>query len=111
MAAEEVRSVTSREFSDYGSPLEMVIYFRYLGRVMSVADDDWMAVVRNMAKVQVLLRRMTRILINEGTRLQVSRFFFKAIIKLVLLFGAETWVVTPVWDGSWGVPRIRWRGS
>ena len=22
----------------------------------------------------------------------------------MLLLGAETWVVTPVWDGPWGVP-------
>ena len=30
--------VTSREFSTYGSPLEMVTSFVYLGRVISSAD-------------------------------------------------------------------------
>ena len=39
MAAEEARAVTSREFSAYGLPLDMVKSFEYLGRVLSVADD------------------------------------------------------------------------
>ena len=32
---------------------------------------------------------------DEGAEPRVSRFFFKSIIQSVLLFGAETWVVTP----------------
>ena len=32
-------------FSSYGRPLEMVTSFKYLGRVISEADDDWTAVV------------------------------------------------------------------
>ena len=50
LAAEEERVVTSRAFIAYGSPHEMVNSFRYLGRVISEADDDWPAVIRNMAK-------------------------------------------------------------
>ena len=38
---------------------------------------------------------MLRILIREGERPQVSGFFFKSVFQSVLLFGAETWVVTP----------------
>ena len=30
-----------------------------------------------------------------GSELQVSVFSFKAIVQAVLLFGSETWVVTP----------------
>ena len=36
-----------------------------------------------------------RILIREGVRLHVSGFFFKSVVQSVLLFGEETWVVTP----------------
>ena len=37
---------------------------------------------------------MTRILSREGAALLVSIFFFKSVFQLVLLFGAETRVVT-----------------
>ena len=45
MAAEEARAMTSRSFSAYALPLDMVISFKYLGRVISVAYDDWPTVV------------------------------------------------------------------
>ena len=38
---------------------------------------------------------MARILSREGSEPRVSRFFFKAVVQVVLPFGSETWVVTP----------------
>ena len=38
---------------------------------------------------------ISRIMIREGARPQVSGFFFKAVVQSVLLFGTETWVVNP----------------
>ena len=38
---------------------------------------------------------MTRILSREGVEPQVSGFFFKTVVQRMLLFGLETWVVTP----------------
>ena len=52
LAVEEERVVTLREFCAYGSPLEMVTSFIYLGRVISEVDDYWPAVVRNLAKAR-----------------------------------------------------------
>ena len=71
----------------------MVTSFRYLRRLISAADDDWPAVVRNLSNVRAVWRRMTRILIMEGAEPRVSVFFSKSIIKSVLLFSAVTWVV------------------
>ena len=39
LAAEEDREVTARAFSAYGHPLEMLTFFKYLGRVISEAED------------------------------------------------------------------------
>ena len=72
---EEERAVTSRAFSAYGHPLEMVTSFRYLGRVILAADNDWLAAVRNLAKVRAMWSRMTRILNREGEEPWVSNFF------------------------------------
>ena len=60
-----------------------------------MADDDWRTVVRNIVKAQKVWWRMLRILNRERARLRISGFFFKAVIQLVFLFNAESWVVTP----------------
>ena len=39
---------------------------------------------------------MAKILSRKGLAPQVSGFFFKLVVQLVLIFGAETWVVTPL---------------
>ena len=39
--------------------------------------------------------RMTRILGREGGNLRVSVMFFKVVVQVVLLFGSETWLLTP----------------
>ena len=39
---------------------------------------------------------MTRILSREGAEPRVYGFFFKTVLQVVLLFGSETWVVTPL---------------
>ena len=95
LAAEEVRARTSRAFSAYGRPLEIVLSLKYLGRVILAANDDWSAVIRNLTKARTVWRRMLRIMSREGASPRVSGFFFKAVVQSVLLFGAETWVVTP----------------
>ena len=73
----------------------MVTSFRYLGRVILAADYNWTEVVRNLTKTRAMWRRMKIILIREGAEPRVYDFLFKTIVKSVLLFGAETWVVTP----------------
>ena len=39
--------------------------------------------------------QMSRILIREGADPKVSGHLFKALVQTMLLFGAETWVLTP----------------
>ena len=73
----------------------MVTSFKCLERLISATDDDWPEVVRNLAWVKTVCRRMSHILSREGVMPQVSGFFFKAMIQVVMLFVAETWVFTP----------------
>ena len=87
----------------------MVTSFKYPERVISATDDNWPEVVRNLAKVKTVWSRMLRILSREGATPQVSSFFFKAVIQGVLLFGAETWVVTPCMSKALGGFRPRWQ--
>ena len=69
--------------------------FKYLGRVISAAEADWPEIVRNLSKTGTVWQRLTMILIREGAASRVSGFFLKSVVQSVLIFGAETWVVTP----------------
>ena len=60
-----------------------------------MADYYRLAVVWNIAKSRTVWRRMTRILSREGAGPRVSVFCFVAVVWSVLIFGKETWVVTP----------------
>ena len=61
---------------------------------MTTGDDDWPAVVGNLQKARKIWGRFSRILIRGGASEGV-RVFFKAATQTVLLFGTDTWVLTP----------------
>ena len=95
LAEAEIRKSTEMAFEVYGQQIQSVPRFTYLGRVMTAGDDDWPAVAGNLAKARKSWGRMQGILRREGATTRISGNFFKAVVPQVLLFGAETWVVTP----------------
>ena len=74
--------------------MEAVSEFRYLGRLLTATDDDCPAVAGYIRKVRVSWGRLERVLGREGADPKVSRSFYTAVTQQVLLFGAETWVLT-----------------
>ena len=84
----------------------------------------------NQVKARKSWGRLARILIREGAYKRVSGTLFKAVVQQVLLFRAETWVLTPRieraldsfmhgaarsitgrqprrgWDGKWYYPSL-----
>ena len=68
--------------------------YYYYYSVISAVDDDWHAVVGKLQKTRKSWGRLLRILRREGADPKVSGYFFKAVTQAVLLFGAETWVLT-----------------
>ena len=75
--------------------MENVTAFKYMGRVLTAWEDDWPEVAGNLHKAKKSWVRMSRILIREGADPKVSGNFFKFVVQAVLLFGAETCVLTP----------------
>ena len=61
---------------------------------MTARDDDCPEVAGNLAKARKIWGRMQGILRREGATPRILENFFKAVVQQVLLFGAETWVVT-----------------
>ena len=97
MAESELRESTERAFEAYGKPIEAVSSFKYLVRIMTAGDDDWPVVAGNLVKARKSWGRPARILSREGAGAdkRVSGTFIKAVVQQVILFGAETWVLTP----------------
>ena len=89
----------------------MVTSFNYLGLVMMVGGDNWPEVVGNLRKDQKSEAWLTRILGREGAKPRLSGMFFNAVVQAVLLFGLETWVLTPhmIWDLGGFQNRFAWR--
>ena len=95
MAEAELRESMERAFKAYGKPLENVSDSKYLGRVITAGDEDWPEVAGNLSKARKSWGRFSRILCQEGSGVRVSDKVFKAVVQAVLLFGEETWVLTP----------------
>ena len=74
--------------------MRAVTDFRYLRRVLTDTDDDWPAVAGNIRKAQARWGLLARVLGREGADPKVSHSFYTAVTQQVLLFGAESWVLT-----------------
>ena len=79
-------------FTAYGIPLTPVSCFKYLGRILMASDDDWPAVVRNArrkweGRTSVIGRKCVHACI-------LGQIYF-VVVQSVILYGSETWVMTP----------------
>ena len=135
LVAEETAERMERVFSVHGTPMPAVSLFCYLGRTLLSSRDDWPAVERNLRRAQVKWGRLAKILGREGADRRTAGRFYVAVVQVVLLFGSETWVLTP-WlekflegfchraarrmagmgpkcqrDGIWVYPPTHWGGS
>ena len=84
-----------RKITTYGAPLSQVTSSKYMGRVIVTEEDDWLSVVRNLWRARQKWLRMTHILISEGADAQTSGQIKLAVVQSVLMYGSETWVLTP----------------
>ena len=94
LAEAETRESSKQAFEVYGEPIYNVSAFRYLGRVLTVGDDDCLAVVGNLEKARKSWGRLSQILRREGADTKVSVNFYKVVAQVVLLFRSEKWILT-----------------
>ena len=85
-----------QQFMVHGDVLERVEVFRYLGCLLSQDDDDIQAVVRSqLRKARGMWARIGQVLHKENAPPRVSTKFYKAIVQSILLYGSETWTLSP----------------
>ena len=81
---------TERSFEAYGEPLENVMEFKYLVRVMTLGDDDWPEVGGNLCKARKSWVQLSRILSQEGGRSEgVGTFFLSGDAGGVIVWGGD----------------------
>ena len=92
---EEASVGTSAAFQSYGMPAEALDSFKYLGRVLTASNNDWLAVLSNLRKDRWKWERFYRIWGQDGADAWTSGTFYKSVIEATLFFGSETWVMNP----------------
>ena len=73
--------------------VEGVDYFKYWGRVLHFSDEEWPEVFQNWSAIKIC-KWLGKFLRREGADLTISAKFYRTLVKAVLLFGTETWVLT-----------------
>ena len=73
----------------------MVRSFKYLRGIMMASEEYCPEAVGNLQKARKSWAHMPIIFRMEGDNQRVPGMFFKALMQAVLIFGAETWVMTP----------------
>ena len=58
----ETRESSDWAFKAYGETIKNVSAFRYLGRVLTAGEDDWLAVVDNLGKARKSWGQLSRVL-------------------------------------------------
>jgi hypothetical protein len=76
-------------------PISRTSSFKYLGRIITSKDDDLPAVVTQIKKARQIWARVSRILKKKtNSNIRIMATFYKVIVQSVLLYGAETWVLS-----------------
>jgi len=92
---ENKKTAEETVFTVQGVPIKTVSEFKYLGRMVTKEDSDWSAVNYNLKKAKNAWYQMTRILTKRGSKNNKWRTtIYKSIVEAILLFGAETWVLS-----------------
>jgi hypothetical protein len=92
--AENKAVVAETVFYVAGVQVKTVKEFKYLGRILSDDDSNEPCVDRNLARARKAWGRISRILSSEGAAPKVMATFYKTIVQSVLLYGAESCVLS-----------------
>ena len=80
----------------YLGPLETTSAFPYLGRTVDFNNSDWSDLYRNMRKAQWWWGVVGKVLTKTGETAQAWAMIYKVVVKTVILYGSEGWVVMDV---------------
>ena len=77
-----------------GKELERVRRFEYLGRFFTEDDGDSICIQTQLKKARQRWYSIAKILKREGADAVCMARFYLTVVQAVLLYGADSWVVT-----------------
>ena len=88
--------------TSYEIPLDPVASFKYLGIVLSAADNYWPEVVHNLRREQQKWAQMSRVLSREGAGARNLGRIYGAVVQAVMMYRLETGVMKSCIGRVWG---------
>ena len=82
------------KFSVNGKAIERVRKFKYLGRFFTDNDNDSVCIQENIKNARKRWNCIGKILKAEGASAKCMAKFYITIVQAVLLYGADSWVVS-----------------
>ena len=93
-ASPSVKALEHR-FMAYRAVLLRVERFKYLGRILSMDDNDVPAMRRQLKRARSAWGRIQKVLAKDDVPGPVAGMFYQAVVAAVLLYGSESWVLPP----------------
>ena len=130
-AAAHSQQALNHVFTCNGDELDRVEVFKYLGWLIAHDDVNTQAMQSNLRKAQGCWAWISCVLRAENANARTCGMFYTATVQAVLLYGSETWSLSPMsvkrlegfhihaaWrmsgmrpekkpDGSWSYPRSK----
>ncbi len=75
--------------------MERVGEIEYLGRQLTMMNDDAPAVQAQMSKARGVWARVSAVLKGKNAPPKVRGMFYLAVVQSVLLYGSKSWVLSP----------------
>jgi hypothetical protein len=94
-AAMQSHRAQAVSFQACNTPLDKVDTFKYLGRYFTSTDSDWPTLYKNLQKARAKWAIIAKVLVRDNATPRVSGMFYKAVVQAILLYGSESWVITP----------------
>ena len=67
--------------------------FKFFGQLLDRSDNNWPVVLHNIRKTRQVWGRLMKFLQKEGSEPAVLESFYCLVFQVLLLFGADTWVL------------------
>ena len=95
LAATYAQAVAGKDFLEQDQILENVDTFKYLSMMLYFDESDWTTAACNLHIVWRKWGQFPHLLCWERSDTRTSGRFYVAMLQYVLLFGLDSWVVTP----------------
>jgi hypothetical protein len=96
------------QFTIKNKPIKNTDEFKYLGIILEKNDNDWPAIRRSISRAQMVWGHLQKLLTKDTADPKDMTPMYKAVVQAVLLYGAETWVLTGAMEKALQIFHRKW---